>query len=371
MIANKSTKSELSEPLIEEIKRMQFSPEVGHLPLANSPERFLHMMMLLKESDGKQKSVADLSRHFAITTRQINFYAETGDRTFGLFDRSEKGYVRLTPIGESVSNLPRPEQLAYLQSKLLRLPTFRHIKQQSHVITTKEIVSLLSENPVFRQNFSDSSLKRRAGTLLSWAKWFETNRIAIQDNEIADYIEKNKELIYEVVHRLKVHPRQVDDYFSVATIGLQQAFLHYDEKRDNKFSTFAFTCMQNEIFGFMRHERKWKRTVLVGMNAKSVAYSEDNDTGVREESFYAKEEKWMSEELSVEEECIRRTNIAKLLGAVKELPAREKMVIESFYLDELPQREIAVKLNMSQANISKIIAKTLRTLQDKLWDAVV
>ncbi|AJD93315.1 hypothetical protein JMA_39970 (plasmid) [Jeotgalibacillus malaysiensis] len=363
MNIEKSIYSELSEPLIESIKRMQFVPEKTHLPLANSPERFLDMLMYLAKKESKEERVDVLSDVFTITTRQINFYAETGDRTFGLFDRTRKGYVRLTEIGESVYYLPEHKRLAYLQHKLLMLPYFREIKQRITHITTNEVVNRLSKDPVFRENFSDSSLKRRAGTLLSWAKWFEKHQISMDDNELSDYIQENQDLIHWTVHGLNRVRLSHEDAYGIAMIGLQKALMHYDEKRENKFSTFAVTCMKNEIRMIRRKERAWNKNVQIGIDEKPVSFLGDFDAGDRTESMFSLSERTGGNELTTEESYIHQEEIQRMMAHVESMPEREKTIVREFYFNEKSQKEIGLKLKMSQANVSKVIQRIHQTIK--------
>lgn len=368
MNIEKSIYSELSEPLIESIKRMQFVPEKTHLPLANSPERFLDILMYLAKKESKEERVDVLSDVFTITTRQINFYAETGDRTFGLFDRTRKGYIRLTEIGESVYFLPEHKRLAYLHHKLLMLPYFREIKQRITHITTNEVVNRLSKDPVFRENFSDSSLNRRAGTLLSWAKWFEKHQISMDDNELSDYIQENQALIHWAVAGLTRVNLSYEDAYGIAMIGLQKAFMNYEESRDNRFSTFAVTCMQNEIKMVRRKERKWNKTIKVGIDEKPDWHPGDFDAGDRIQSMFSLSERTGDNELTTEEAYIHQEELDRMMAHVETMSERDKTVVQEFYFNEKSQKEIGLKLKMSQANVSKVIQRIHQTIRQYMME---
>lgn len=356
-------RTELSEPLLEAIQRMQYCPDETHLPLANSPHRFLAILMKLSQLENGRASVIDLSEHFKITPRQIFFYSETGDRTFGLFDRSEKSYVKLTEIGHSVALLPLNKQIAYLQSKLLRSPSFREIQKNINRFKTTDMVEVLKKNEEFRSRFSDSSLTRRAGTLLSWAKWFQENNLQADDNEISDYIRENKELIYSLVHRLKKRPDQLQEYYSVAVLGLQKALLKYDKTRENRFSTFAYTCMENEIFFYMRSEKKWAKSIPIDMGQRD-SYGEV-DTGYRASSVFSVEEKLADNTLTTEEQYIKKETLDRMNVLIKELSLKEQKIIQSFYFNYKSQAQIGIEEKMSQANVSKILKTVLLKLKAK------
>ena len=370
MIIQKSERCELPEPLIESIKRIQFIPEKEHLPLANSQERFLEILDYLKGCVEYREHISKLSAVFGITTRQIHFYAETGERSFGLFDRSQKGFVSLTEIGISVSELSYVKRLEYLQSKLMMYPSFRDVKRRIDTITTKEVVEMLAKNDVFRMKFSDSSLKRRSGTLLSWAKWFNDNQVPLEHNEVSDYIRDNMDLIHWITNQIECPNMTYEDKFSTATLGLQKAFMKYDESRDNKFSTFAVACMRNEILADRKKQRAKKRGSTrqkLDIHFKNSYVSSDYGTGMSEPSMFSVEEVLANEERTTEEEYIHRERIKHLMECVNMLPEKQRFVIESYFFNNLSQLEIGKQIHMSQPNVNKILHRICRELRKVVY----
>lgn len=67
----------------------------------------------------------------------------------------------------------------------------------------------------------------------------------------------NHNLIYKA---LQDYNLTADDYYDVAAIGLCKAALNYDESRNVKFSTFAVTCMHNELGAELRKQRSEMRS---------------------------------------------------------------------------------------------------------------
>ena len=59
-----------------------------------------------------------------------------------------------------------------------------------------------------------------------------------------------------------------------------------------------------------------------------------------------------------------------LAEALKSLPEREKMIMSLYYQDELNQKEIALTLGLTEARISQLRSKAVKTLQRKLSEWV-
>ncbi|MNB67078.1 RNA polymerase sigma-E factor precursor [compost metagenome] len=77
------------------------------------------------------------------------------------------------------------------------------------------------------------------------------------DTSIDDLIAANIRLVYFIARKFDgmtnkygVHP---DDVFSSGLQGLWQACVKFDESKGQKFSTFASTCIRNEIIVFFRN----------------------------------------------------------------------------------------------------------------------
>ena len=67
---------------------------------------------------------------------------------------------------------------------------------------------------------------------------------------------ENQALVYYFVK--KINPRRdiFEDFVSVGTIGLIKAVETYDQEKEIRFATYASRCIKNEIFMYMRQEKK-------------------------------------------------------------------------------------------------------------------
>lgn len=352
-----------NEEFLTMLQRFQFMPDETHLPLANTPERFIDILKSLATAEFGQKHVKELAKEFGITTRQISFYGETGSKTFGLFDRSEPGILKLTPLGIGLSVKEEYEQFSFLQQKLMKLRLFRPIRNHIDRVTLPDVIQMIEQQPLFRKHFSDSSIKRRASTLLSWAKWFEAIGVPLDDDELATYIRKNEALIYEVVHRIDMRGRHTEEYFSAGTLGYQKALLTYHPDKDTKFSTYAFTCMRNEILVFRRKELRYNVFNHVAIDEKANSNDTgDGETGIKQRSYFTLEEKLKSKEPQAVDTLIDDERVEWLQKSIAILtPVQQKVMTGQ--LQGLTQLEISKTLQMSQGNVSKVIKSYLDKLR--------
>ncbi len=68
----------------------------------------------------------------------------------------------------------------------------------------------------------------------------------------------------------------------------------------------------------------------------------------------------------VEEKVIKKEFEERLKKAVKELPEREKLVIQLIFYEGLPLKEVAKVLNTSISRVAQIKARALKRLREKL-----
>lgn len=85
-------------------------------------------------------------------------------------------------------------------------------------------------------------------------------------------VEDNFNLVYEVAHKYKYLCCTVlsfDDLVSVGSIGLVRASQVYDDTKNIKFSTLAFTCIKNAILReSINRQYRFNHTNTVSFNSK-------------------------------------------------------------------------------------------------------
>ena len=180
--------------------------------------------------------------------------------------------------------------------------------------------------------------------------------------------EKAKEILIQHNLRLVAHivkkygqTEEVDDLISVGSLGLIKALNTYKLNHGTQFSTYAARCIENEILMLIRANKKHKNTVSI----EDVLGADDEnneitigDLNFDEEQDVSKvaENKYLAERLDV---------ILK-----KYLSKREYQIICLRYglngNPILPQRKVAIKLNISRSYISRLEKKAIEILRRKI-----
>ena len=173
-------------------------------------------------------------------------------------------------------------------------------------------------------------------------------------------IERNLRLVVFIARRFENTGVNLEDLISIGTIGLIKAVGTYRRDKNIKLATYASRCIENEI---LMHIRK-----IAGQKAE-VSLDEPINMD------YDGNELLLSDILGTDEDMILRpleddVDQCLLRQAVRELPDREReIVIMRFGLDgrqELTQKEVAQKLQISQSYISRLEKRIMLRLRKEI-----
>ncbi len=147
--------------------------ENAHVPFPQA-DRFEIVLALLEHTasldDGMNTS--EVAEFIGYVPRQANYYPGAGEY-LGLFDRSDRGKVRLTQLAKDILTLGhRNRQLAYAQL-MFEHEIFHRlfpIAYESGTLPTKEdVLQVMRELNVC--NVDVSTAPRRASTVIGWLRW--------------------------------------------------------------------------------------------------------------------------------------------------------------------------------------------------------
>ena len=174
-------------------------------------------------------------------------------------------------------------------------------------------------------------------------------------------IERNLRLVAHIAKKYQGTEVEMEDLISIGTVGLIKAIMSYNKDKKSKLGTYAARCIENEILMYFRARKKCSREVSIyepigtdkegnEINLLDIIETEQIDT-------------------------VERLQIREDLKALQEyidivLDEREKeILLMRFGLrgqNELTQREIGEKLNISRSYISRIEKKALQKLKAAL-----
>ena len=170
-------------------------------------------------------------------------------------------------------------------------------------------------------------------------------------------IEHNLRLVVFISKRFENTGVNLEDLISIGSIGLIKAISTYRRDKNIKLATYASRCIENEILMYIRK---------ISNQRTEVSLDEPINMD------YDGNELLLSDILGTDEDMILRSmeddvDICLLKEAVNCLPDREReIILLRFGLNgykELTQKEVAVKLGISQSYISRLEKRIMNRLK--------
>lgn len=171
-------------------------------------------------------------------------------------------------------------------------------------------------------------------------------------------IEKNMRLVAHIVKKYASPERDIEDLLSVGTIGLIKAVNTFNMDKSIRLATYAAKCIDNELLMLLRSDKRRSREMSIYEPIGKD--KEGNEINLMEIIG-------SSEDLVVENYELRQ-DVKRLYEAVESsLTKREREVIILRYglygNEEITQREIAEKMNISRSYVSRIEKRALEKMK--------
>jgi RNA polymerase sporulation-specific sigma factor len=216
-------------------------------------------------------------------------------------------------------------------------------------------------------------------------------------------IKENMPLVYSIVRRFAGRGYDLEDLGQIGAIGLIKAVDHFDLSYDVKFSTYAVPMIIGEMKRFMRDdgmikvsralkENGWKikraaeqlagelgrEATMEELSAATELTGEEivmaldaaHDVESLHKTVFQKEGSEISlmdripSERDESEGVLNRVLLEQLL---KELPEKERKLIELRYFKDKTQSQTADALSMSQVQVSRFEKKILSEMRSKVY----
>lgn len=176
-------------------------------------------------------------------------------------------------------------------------------------------------------------------------------------------IEHNLRLVAYIVNKHYSDSRDTEDLISIGTIGLIRAAETFDPAKDTNFSTYAGTCIQNQIK--MHFRKNKRRSTDVYMNDPIDTDKNGNEITLAD---------IFSDGSCIDDEVDLKIDREKLYSYVNTvLDDRERDIIIKRYgltvngkaSKPLAQREVADKLGISRSYVSRIEKRAIDKLKNE------
>lgn len=182
---------------------------------------------------------------------------------------------------------------------------------------------------------------------------------------IDELVLKNEKLIYHILGKMGLYNKR-DILYDVGLIGLCKAAKKFDPTKGYSFTTYAGNCIRNEILINFREENSTKRKAnfnTVSLDEPVCYDSSGNELTVIDV---------LKSDVDIEAEIIKKEQKEVLYNALTKLQEKELLVLNYTYglngYEELNQFEISEKINVSQAQISRIKSKAIKKIKSMIGE---
>lgn len=170
---------------------------------------------------------------------------------------------------------------------------------------------------------------------------------------------ENEKLVYYVINKLNLK-RYTDELYDVGVIGLCKAGRKFDSECGYKFSTYAISCIKNEIYVYIRNNKKYFNNISL-----------DNEIFIlNNENITFKD--YIKDDIDIEKEIIEKDRYKRLYESINKLDDKEKYIILHLYslngYKKMTQIELAKNFKLSQASVSRQLGKILKKLKKFMED---
>lgn len=210
-------------------------------------------------------------------------------------------------------------------------------------------------------------------------------------------INKYSNLIHSLTHYFKGYKNK-EDLYQAGIIGLLEAYKNYDNKYNNKFSTYAYNYIFGEMSKLVREDKNIKisRNIVRLKNqietAKNILYQklyreptylelsnflEIPITDIEEalkvisstnsiDEPIGNDEKNLTLHEIISDNSMDLDTLVALKQELESLTPLEREIINKRYLDNLSQTEVANTLGLTQVKVSREETKIKRKIKNNL-----
>ena len=222
-------------------------------------------------------------------------------------------------------------------------------------------------------------------------------------------VKRHEKLVRSCVRQYRGSPEPAEDLMQVGYVGLLKAINNYDPEVGNSLTAYAAPCVSGEIKRHFRdkrwqvHVRRSAQELLLEMRKATEELTHQlgrspNDDELSErlevgadDLLEARQADMVFSAYSLDAPLSERDDPAQLgdvlgeedadvehtidMEAVAthwdELPEREQRILVMRYYGNLTQAEIGARLGISQMHVSRLLARALTHLRNRLLDAAV
>ena len=168
----------------------------------------------------------------------------------------------------------------------------------------------------------------------------------------ANLVEDHMKLAHYVARKyMNSMAVEYEDLFQQCCIGLVRAAKSYKEDSETKFSTYAVSCMENEMR--MVYRKKFREY-------GKIACSLESEVKLPSGRVVELSELLIDEKANFEESLINNDTLERLMNV---LSSREKEIVIQNYILDYDQMKISRLMGCTSANVSRILKNALSKMK--------
>lgn len=205
-----------------------------------------------------------------------------------------------------------------------------------------------------------------------------------------EVVNLNTNLIYKIAK--KFYNADIEDLYQVGVVGILKAYKNYRENGTTKFSTYAYDYIFGEMYNLVNNYEDYKVSKdLIRLYKKieltryTLAQSIGKIPSNLEISKYLNIELSLIDSatnigntISFDEESENSRNLSETISNKENLTIDDKLILEESmnqlndderriikyrYMEDLSQQEVAKKLSLSQAKVSRYEKKSIEKMR--------
>ncbi|MBR1413172.1 MAG: sigma-70 family RNA polymerase sigma factor [Bacilli bacterium] len=208
-------------------------------------------------------------------------------------------------------------------------------------------------------------------------------------------VDENKNFIYKIARSFSYNENELEDLFQVGVVGLLKAYKNYKSDSNAKFSTYAYYDIYGEMYKYINNRNikvskdYLKIYKMVEKTKYALAQKLNRIPTNREIANFLELDELLVEEavnsgkqiMSLDEPIYEDTSVYEVISdnknnniddkidlynSLNELPKDQRDIIKYHYLCDLSQMEIAKKMGMTQAMVSRYEKKGIEKIKQRV-----
>lgn len=170
---------------------------------------------------------------------------------------------------------------------------------------------------------------------------------------------KNQGLVRSRIKKYNIYNNYYEDFVSIGNIGLIKAIRSFDESKGFSFSTYAVTCIDNEIKDQFRIDKAKKRDYIpISLNETIYESFKDGKTIMLQDTISDPTSQTYQKQIE------DREIIANLISKILNYMNSREVIILLLYAAGISQVEIGKYLSLDQSIISRLLKRSKRNLKN-------